>query len=79
MLDANNDFNDLNLANSEEAIAKALNYLKYHDPANANREYAIGLLKRMQVVAKPLADGSELDFDEFVNQHNDKSSEKDAS
>ena len=50
MLDANKDFDDLNLADSEEAIEAALKYLQYHDSANANREYAIGLLKKMQEV-----------------------------
>jgi hypothetical protein len=69
MLDANTDFNDRNLAENEEVIEKAINYLKYKDPTNANREYAIGLLKRMQAVAKTLADGSKLDFEEFINQN----------
>jgi len=46
-LDANKDFEDRKLAISEEAIEKAINYLRYHDPANANRDYAIGLLQRM--------------------------------
>ncbi len=72
------DFDDLNLADNEEVIAKTINYLKYKDPANANREYAIGLLKRMQVVAKSMADASTLTFEEFLdraNQQTDKTSE----
>lgn len=68
MLDANTDFNDRNLAENEEVIEKAIKYLSYKDPANANREYAIGLLKRMQSVAKTLADGSKLDFEAFIDQ-----------
>lgn len=76
MLDARKDFDDLNLAESEEAIAIALNYLKHKDPANANREYAVGLLKRMQEVAKKIADKSELSFEEFFEKYN-KSPKKD--
>lgn len=69
MLDAN-DFNDRNLAENEEVIAKTINYLKHKDPANANREYAIGLLKRMQQVAKRAADNSPLSFEEFIDRYN---------
>jgi hypothetical protein len=69
MLDAN-DFNDRNLADNEEVIAKTINHLKYNDPANANREYAIGLLKRMQRVAKDMADKSPLSFEEFIDRYN---------
>lgn len=69
MLDIN-DFDDRNLAENEEVIAKTINHLKYKDPANANREYAIGLLKRMQSVAKSMAGKSPLSFEEFVDQYN---------
>lgn len=69
MLDKN-DFGNRNLADDEEVIAKALNYLKYKDPANANREYAIGLLKRMQHVAENVADKSPLSFEEFIERYN---------
>ena len=55
MSDPSKDFEDRNLATSEEAIEKALNYLRLHDPENANRNYAIGLLKRMQSAAKGIA------------------------
>lgn len=71
MLDANNDFNDLNLAESEDAIEAALRYLHYKDPENANREYAINMLKRMNEVAKNIADKSELNFEEFVEKYNE--------
>lgn len=71
MLDANKDFDDLNLADSEEAIEAALKYLQYHDSANANREYAIGLLKKMQEVSGSIADKNELSFEEFVETYND--------
>ncbi len=70
MLDANKDFEDLNLSESEDAIKAALKYLHHKDPANANREYAIGLLKRMQRVAKNIADKSELSFEEFLEKYN---------
>lgn len=70
MLDANKDFEDLNLFESEEAIKAALKYLRHKDPANANREYAIGLLKRMHRVARSIANKSELSFEEFVKIYN---------
>ena len=71
MLDVHKDFNDLNLAKSEEALEAALNYLKYHDPANANREYATGLMKFMSRVANEVAGTSSLSFEEFVNRYNE--------
>ena len=71
MLDPSKDFDNRNLANSEEAIEKALEYLRYHDPANANREYAIGLLKRMQAAADNIANKVTLDFDQFVGNNNE--------
>ncbi len=71
MLDPSKDFDDRNLANSEEAIEKALEYLRYHDPANANREYAIGLLKRMQAAADNIAGKVTLDFEQFVGGNNE--------
>lgn len=70
MLDANKDFNDVNLHESEEAIQAALKYLHYKDPANENREYAIDMLKRMNSVAKDIADKSELNFEEFIEKYN---------
>jgi anti-sigma-K factor RskA len=76
MLDTNKDFDDLNLAESDEALEAALNYLKYHDPANANREYALGLLAFMNRVAKEVADKSDLDFEAFVARYNESLSLK---
>lgn len=70
MLDPAKDFNDRNLSENEEVITKTINYLKYKDPANANREYAIGLLKKMQIVADGMADASKLDFEGFVDRYN---------
>jgi hypothetical protein len=70
MLDADTDFDDRNLSENEEVIAKAINYLKYHDPANANRDYAIGLLRYMQRASRAVADKSELSFEEFVERYN---------
>lgn len=71
MLNPSKDFDDRNLANSEEAIEKALEYLRYHDPANANREYAVGLLKRMQAAANNIASKVTLDFAQFVENSNE--------
>ncbi|HPG37254.1 MAG TPA: hypothetical protein PK865_00500 [Candidatus Saccharibacteria bacterium] len=71
MLDPSKDFDDRNLASNEEAIEKALEYLHYHDPANENREYAIGLLKRMQSTADNIASKATLDFDQFVENNNE--------
>jgi len=70
MLDINKDFEDLNLAESEEAIKVALRHLHYSDPANENREYAIKMLKRMNEVSKVIGDKSGLSFEEFVKKHN---------
>lgn len=70
MLDADTDFDDRNLSENEEVIAKAINYLKYHNPANANRDYAIGLLRYMQRASRAVADKSELSFEEFVERYN---------
>lgn len=77
MLDANKDFEDRKLAVSEEAIDKAITYLKFHDPSNANRDYAIGLLKSMQVAANTMADASTLNFEDFVKRYNRSLNNKD--
>lgn len=71
MLDANTDFDDRNLAENEEVIEKTITYLQYHDPTNANREYAIGLLKYMQSFAKPAADATNLSLEDFVDKYNE--------
>lgn len=70
MLDPAKDFNDRNLSENEEVIAKTINYLRFKDPANANREYAIGLLQHMQEASRGMADTSKLDFEEFVDRYN---------
>ena len=70
MLDANKDFEDRTLTISEDAIDKAINYLKFHDPSNTNCDYAIGLLQRMQVAAKISADSSKMSFGDFVERSN---------
>jgi hypothetical protein len=74
MLDPATDFNDRNLDENEEVIAKTINYLKYHDPKNANREYAVGLLRFTKRVGQAMANEG-LDFEEFVERYN-KSLEK---
>jgi hypothetical protein len=71
MLDANTDFNDINLAESEEAVEAALKYLRYKDPKNANRDYATKLLRDMQSTAKNIADKSGLSFEEFFEKYNE--------
>lgn len=76
-MDANKDFEDRKLAVSEEAIDKAINYLKLHDPSNANRDYAIGLLKSMQIAANTMADASTLNFEDFVDHYNQSLKSKD--
>jgi len=72
MSNPSNDFDDRNLYENEEAINKALSYLKYHDPANANRGYAIGLLKFMQKTAASIALKKDLGFDEFIDEYNNQ-------
>lgn len=40
---------------NEEDIKKAINYLKFHDPKNADREYAIEFIEAMQVEGNEIA------------------------
>lgn len=40
---------------SEEDIQKVINYLKFHDPKNADREYAIEFIESMQVTSNEIA------------------------
>lgn len=72
MLDINKDFNDRNLAESEEAIEKVVNYFKFTNPAKANREYAIGFLRFMQHYAKKIADKNTRSFEDFVEMYNNQ-------
>ena len=40
---------------NEEDIQKAINYLKFHDPKNADRKYAIEFIEAMQVEGNEIA------------------------
>lgn len=40
---------------SEEDIQKVINYLKFHDPKNADREYAIEFIESMQITSNEIA------------------------
>jgi hypothetical protein len=40
---------------SEEDVQKVITYLKFHDPENANREYAIEFIEAMQVKSNEIA------------------------
>lgn len=40
---------------SEEDIQKIINYLKFHDPKNADREYAIEFIESMQITSNEIA------------------------
>ena len=62
-------FQDRHLYEDEEVIEKAINYLKYKDPANANREYAIGYLKFMQRFAFAAEKTEGFDFDKFFDKY----------
>jgi uncharacterized protein YktA (UPF0223 family) len=54
----------------EKLIAKAMNYLKYHDPEKATREDAISLLEFMQTVAKEVAETVSADsFDDYYKAY----------
>lgn len=50
---------------NEQNIEAAIKYLKYHDPENADREYAIELLRSMQETAKELVDKN-LEFAQLI-------------
>jgi len=71
MSNADEDFKDLDLAESEEAIQAALKFLHYNDPAKANRDYAIYMLKRMDEVSIGIGSKTKLDFEEFLKKHGD--------
>lgn len=71
MLDANTDFRNRHLADDEEIVAKTIHHLQFDDPANANREYAIQLLKLMERTAKKSAGVSTLSFEEYVARYNE--------
>ena len=68
MLDKN-DFQKSNLAEDEQIITKAMNYLKYTDPDHATRDDAISYLEFMQTVAEQTAKVIPLDFDAFYEDY----------
>ncbi len=49
---------------NEEDIATVIRHLKIHDPANADREYAIQVLELMHEIAKRVANAG-LEFAEL--------------
>lgn len=52
---------------NEKDIAKVLNYLRIHDPKNADRDYAIQKLEGMMSTASEIVRGSGLS-DEQIQQ-----------
>ncbi len=52
---------------SEEDIQKVINYLKFHDPKNADREYAIEFIESMQVKSNEIARTDEELAEEILN------------
>lgn len=44
---------------SEADIQKVINYLQFHDPKNANRDYAIEFIEAMQVKGNEIARSDE--------------------
>jgi hypothetical protein len=40
---------------NEADIQKVINYLKFHDPKNADREYAIEFIEAMQIEGNEIA------------------------
>lgn len=40
---------------SEEDIQKVITYLKFHDPKNADRDYAIEFIESMQIKSNEIA------------------------
>lgn len=40
---------------TEKDIQSMLRYLKYHEPENANRSFAVEMLRALQVLAQDLA------------------------
>lgn len=68
-------FQDRHLYEDEEVIEKAINYLKYKDPVNANREYAVGYLKFMQRFAFTAEKTEGFDFDKFFDKYQQSESD----
>ncbi len=78
MLDKN-DFQKVNLSKDEEAIAKAINLLKYHDPENATRENAISYLEYMFTAAEWASKQTDLTFDDFYEKYKAEQAKKSGS
>jgi hypothetical protein len=64
-----NPFTDRNLHKDEATIEKTLRYLKLNDPGNANREYAVGLLKFMERFAFHAEKENDFNYDEFLDKY----------
>jgi len=62
-------FEERNLHTNEEVIEKTITYLKYNDPSNANRDYAIGLLKFMERFAYHAEKVADLNYDDFLEKY----------
>lgn len=62
-------FKDRHLYEDEAAITKTINYLKFKDPDNANREDAIGFLKFMQRFAFHAEKVNDFNYDDFFEQY----------
>lgn len=58
-------FHDRHMYEDEQAIASAINYFKYKEPENANRDYAIAFLKFMQRFAFQAEKTKGLDYDKL--------------
>ena len=69
-------FKDKHLYDDEGTIEKTINYLKLNDPANANRDYAVGFLRFMQRFAFHAEQVGELNYDDFFEKY--KQSRNDA-
>lgn len=61
-------FKNRHLFDDEETIEKTINYLKYHDPENANRNYAIGFLKFIQRMMFEVEKTQDLNYDDFLRE-----------
>ena len=69
-------FHDRHLYEDEEAIEKAINHLRFSDPENANRDYAVAFLKFMQRFAFHAEKTEDFDYDKLFEQFK-KSEQKD--
>ena len=58
-------FHDRHMYEDEQAIASAINYFKYKEPENANRDYAIAFLKIHAAICIPGRKTKGLDYDKL--------------